>query len=131
MNRPISFILLYLLVTTTASAKEPDLSIETSEGLRILIHSQLSPLQINRIHSWHVEIVDGANKPVTDAVVSVSGGMPEHDHGLPTQPRVTEEIKPGTYLLQGVRFHMPGKWRMIISIETEANLSTVNLDFDL
>ena len=118
-------------MTTTASAKEPDLSIETSEGLRILIHSQLSPLQINRIHSWHVEIVDGANKPVTDAVVSVSGGMPEHDHGLPTQPRVTEEIKPGTYLLQGVRFHMPGKWRMIISIETEANLSTVNLDFDL
>jgi len=131
LNRPISFILLYLLVTTTASAKEPDLSIETSEGLRILIHSQLSPLQINRIHSWHVEIVDGANKPVTDAVVSVSGGMPEHDHGLPTQPRVTEEIKPGTYLLQGVRFHMPGKWKMIISIETEANLSTVNLDFDL
>ena len=131
MNRPISFILLYLLVTTTANAQQPDLRIETSEGLRILIHSQLSPLQINRIHSWHVEIVDGATKPVTDAVVSVSGGMPEHDHGLPTQPRVTEEIKPGTYLLQGVRFHMPGKWKMIISIETEANLSTVNLDFDL
>jgi hypothetical protein len=57
--------------------------------------------------------------------------MPEHDHGLPTQPRVTEEINPGTYLLEGVRFHMPGKWSMVISIETEENLSTVSLDFDL
>ena len=131
MNRPICFILLYLLATTPASAKEPDLSIETGEGLRILIHSQLSPLQINRIHSWHVEVVDADSEPVTDAVVVVTGGMPEHDHGLPTQPKVTEEIKPGTYLLQGVRFHMPGKWRMIISIETEANLTTVSLDFEL
>ena len=131
MNRPIFFILLYLLATTPASAKEPDLSIETGEGLRILIHSQLSPLQINRIHSWHVEVVDADSKPVTDAVVAVTGGMPEHDHGLPTQPKVTEEIKPGTYLLQGVRFHMPGKWRIMISIETEAILTSVSLDFEL
>ena len=131
MNRPVSFILLYLLVMTTADAKEPDLSIETSDGLRILIRSQLSPLQINRIHSWHVEILDDKSVPVSGAEVLVSGGMPEHDHGLPTRPVVTEEIDPGTYLLQGIRFHMPGKWRMIISIETEENLSTVNLDFNL
>ena len=116
---------------TTADAKEPDLSIETSDGLRILIRSQLSPLQINRIHSWHVEILDDKSVPVSGAEVLVSGGMPEHDHGLPTRPVVTEEIDPGTYLLQGIRFHMPGKWRMIISIETEENLSTVNLDFNL
>ena len=131
MNRPISFILLYLLVTTSANAQQPDLRIETSEGLRLLIHSQLSPLQINRIHSWHVKIIDAHSKPVTNARVAVTGGMPEHDHGLPTQPRVTEEINPGTYLLEGVRFHMPGKWSMVISIETEENLSTVSLDFDL
>lgn len=118
-------------MTTSANAQQPDLRIETSEGLRILIHSQLSPLQINRIHSWHVKIVDAHSKPVTNARVAVTGGMPEHDHGLPTQPRVTEEINPGTYLLEGVRFHMPGKWSMVISIETEENLSTVSLDFDL
>ena len=39
-------------------------------------------------------------------------GMPDHDHGLPTQPQVTSRLENGDYLLEGVRFHMPGKWQL-------------------
>lgn len=129
LNRPISFILLYLLVTTTHSAENPDLKLETEGGLVVHIHSQSSPIQINQIHSWYVEIKDADSLPVTNASVSIQGGMPEHDHGLPTQPRITEEIEPGTYLLQGMRFHMPGKWRITISIKTESSQTIENLEF--
>ena len=129
LNRPISFILLYLLVTTTHSAENPDLKLETEDGLVVHIHSQSRPIQINQIHSWHVEIKDADSLPVTNASVSIQGGMPEHDHGLPTQPRITEEIEPGTYLLQGMRFHMPGKWRITISIITESSQTIENLEF--
>ena len=129
LNRPISFILLYLLVTTTHSAENPDLKLKTEDGLVVHIHSQSRPIQINQIHSWHVEIKDADSLPVTNASVSIQGGMPEHDHGLPTQPRITEEIEPGTYLLQGMRFHMPGKWRITISIITESSQTIENLEF--
>ena len=34
--------------------------------------------------------------------------MPEHNHGFPTAPRVTENLGEGDYLLEGMRFNMGG-----------------------
>ena len=68
------------------------------------------------MHSWtlHVETEDG--EPVTGATIEVEGGMPAHDHGLPTAPRVTEELGDGDYRLDGVRFHMGGQWELVFRI---------------
>jgi len=51
--------------------------------------------------------------------------MPAHDHGLPTRPRVTEELGDGDYRLDGVRFHMSGYWEMVISIKGDGYEGTV------
>lgn len=82
--------------------------------------------EINRIHSWvlHVETADGI--PVEKAHIVVTGGMPEHDHGLPTRPRVTEELGGGDYRLEGMRFHMRGYWEIEVKVVTD-NASTVIL----
>ena len=70
------------------------------------------PAPINEMHTWtlHVETPDG--KPVENAQVSVDGGMPEHGHGLPTQPKVTKYLGNGDYLVEGMRFNMPGMWQL-------------------
>ena len=62
--------------------------------------SKLQPIAINRIHNWvlHVELADG--QPVTNADITVEGGMPAHDHGLPTLPRITQSLGNGEYLLE-------------------------------
>ena len=65
------------------------------------------------------------------ANINLKGGMPEHDHGLPTQPMVTEEIRPGVYLIEGIRFHMPGAWQMLFSIEINGQTTSTTLDFRL
>ena len=54
--------------------------------------SRLDPVVINETHAWtlHIETADG--NIVADAEISVEGGMPEHDHGFPTAPRVTENM---------------------------------------
>ena len=57
--------------------------------------------------------------------------MPEHDHGLPTQPQVTEEVEPGSYLIEGIRFHMPGKWQMQFSIQVNGIVTNALLEFQL
>ena len=36
--------------------------------------------------------------------------MPEHGHGFPTVPEVTEYLGDGKYLVEGLKFSMPGWW---------------------
>ena len=99
--------------------ERPELTTHTESGWTIYVDTSINPLRINTIHSWQIRVIDSESKPVTMASVSIEGGMPEHDHGLPTQPKVTSEISPGTYLLQGVRFHMPGRWEIKFTISRE------------
>lgn len=65
---------------------------------------------INQLHSWTVKLADASGTPVTGAMVTVGGGMPQHGHGFPTKPRVTRELEDGTYLVEGMKFSMPGWW---------------------
>ncbi len=109
----------------------PDLVGTSGDGYWVKIFSQLSPLEINRIHSWHIEITDADGKPVSNAQITVGGGMPDHDHGLPTQPQVTEEIGDGTYLLEGMRFHMPGKWQIVIDFRVGDQVHSTSIEFQL
>jgi hypothetical protein len=44
--------------------------------------------------------------------------MPEHGHGMPTQPEVTQELSGGEYLVEGMKFSMPGWWVMKFHIKT-------------
>jgi hypothetical protein len=57
--------------------------------------------------------------------------MPVHDHGLPTAARVTREVDAGSYLLEGLRFHMSGQWEIEITIETDATTDTVVITLEL
>jgi hypothetical protein len=55
-----------------------------------------------------VRLADAQGQPVKGARFSVGGGMPQHGHGFPTQPRVTREFEDGSYLLEGMKFSMSG-----------------------
>jgi len=122
---------LSLFLTPTGRGSEaPDITLETANGWIIHVHSDVSPLRINEMHSWQIKVLDSKSEPVTNASISVEGGMPDHDHGLPTRPRVTSEIAPGTYLLRGVRFHMPGKWecKFVITAGTRQEIGLANFE---
>ncbi len=82
---------------------------------------------INRMHSWVLRVETESGDPVEGAEIEVDGGMPAHDHGLPTRPRVTEELGDGYYRLDGVRFHMGGSWEMVFTIRTDGAEDTVVL----
>jgi hypothetical protein len=43
--------------------------------------------------------------------------MPEHDHGLPTAPRVRDADSEGRYIVRGMRFHMSGTWELVVDID--------------
>ena len=79
--------------------------------------------------SQHVE--DAAGEPVEDARISVDGGMPQHDHGLPTAPEVTRELGRGDYLVEGLRFHMNGYWEIVVEIRVDGRRDTVTIPLQL
>ena len=128
-----SLLCLLLVFPNTAKAAEDQqatMFVTTASGMILEVFSELDPLQINIMHSWRVRL-SKSGSPLSGASVTMSGGMPDHDHGLPTRAVVTEELEPGLYLLEGIRFHMPGRWQLVFSIEKDDNSEQAAIDFSL
>lgn len=89
------------------------------------------PVEINRMYSWILHVENATGDPVTGATIVVDGGMPAHDHGLPTAPRVTAELGDGDYRLDGLRFHMRGSWQLIFTIRVGSTEETVVVALEL
>jgi len=97
-----------------------DLDISTFQASRNLsFFAHVEPLTephpmvpLNEIHEWRLLISDADGQPVSGADIVIDGHMPGHVHGLPTQPRVTTEVAPGEYLVEGMKFQMTGWWVM-------------------
>ena len=123
--------MLGLLVSAVGTADASDeLTATSREGLyRLTVRPSADPLPLSQMHHWTLAVTDADGVPVADATIVVTGGMPAHDHGLPTRPqaRPTEEV--GSYRLEGVRFHMRGAWQLTVSIVSEAGSDTVVLEF--
>ena len=118
--------------TVAACALLVLLPFETQAGELIVTYSTPAGApQINRMHSWILHVEDAAGITIEGALIEVVGGMPEHDHGLPTLPRVTEELGDGDYKLEGMRFHMGGYWEIVVTITTDEGTSIVTIPLQL
>ena len=127
-------LLLFLQATSASAQVTGSLTgpwISRSGELQISYASELEPLTINQIHSWVLYVETSEGTPVADAGLTVEGGMPEHDHGLPTRPRVTRYLGDGKYLLEGVRFHMPGAWEIQVTIDAVGKQDVVVISLTL
>ena len=101
----------------------------TDNGLyRVSFTSNLDPIAINQMHSWVLNVKTADGRPVTDGDIRVGGGMPQHGHGLPTQPQVTQNLGNGDYLVEGLRFQMPGWWEVSFEITAESQTDTVTFN---
>jgi hypothetical protein len=106
---------------TEMEKQERDTSTRTMSGKGLFTVSyepQSQPVPVGRIHSWEVTVKDAQGNPVEKARILVSGEMPDHGHGLPTEPQVTDYLGNGTFLVEGMKFNMPGWWVVRVDIFT-------------
>ena len=105
----------------------------TSDGgsFRLSWSSAVEPIAINRMHEWVLHLENAAGKPLAGAAIEIQGGMPAHDHGLPTSPRVTEELGDGNYRVEGMRFHMSGYWEVSLEISAGGVTETAVIPLEL
>jgi len=87
-----------------------------------------APAAINALHPWQVRVATANGAPVTRAHITVDGGMPQHGHGLPTQPLVRRELSDGTYLLEGMKFSMTGWWEIKLAVDAANGIDKVTFN---
>jgi hypothetical protein len=132
---PIISVLLFAAVAGCAmlAGAPPDLDVRLtrpSEKLAYVVAMRPMEQQvpINRLHAWEIRVTSAAGVPVTHARIAFDGGMPQHGHGFPTSPRVTEELGDGRYRLDGMKFSMSGWWEMKLAIDSALGADKVTFN---
>lgn len=110
-------------------AGEPRL---TQKGLyRITIEKAPTPVPTNRFQTWAVAVTAADGKPLPAAMLAVSGGMPQHGHGMLVEPRVSRQTESGRFLVEGLKFHMPGYWEVKFTVTADNRADELMFTLDL
>lgn len=124
MNRFITTALCAVALVATTGCMSPPTNLDVAltrptvdKKYIVTLQPPATPAAINQLHSWQVRVASSAGVPVAHARITVDGGMPQHGHGLPTKPQVTQELPGGTYLIEGMKFSMTGWWEIKLAID--------------
>ena len=135
MNRFFStaFVLALLAATAGCLSAPPHLDLSLTRptvGNKFVVTLQppTKAVAINQLHSWQVKVASAAGGPISHARIQVDGGMPQHGHGLPTRPQVTQELADGTYVIEGMKFSMTGRWEIRLAIDSPEGADQVTFN---
>jgi hypothetical protein len=101
------------------------------DRFRVSMRSNVYPVPLSRMHSWDVHVETPEGVAIENAQIGVYGTMPAHRHGLPTKPRLTENRGGGDYLIEGVKFTMPGQWELLLIITVDGKRDKAKFKIDL
>jgi len=66
------------------------------------------------VDAW-VFAADAPDLPRTDVALAVDAAMPQHGHGMNRVPHI-EGSKSGAFRIDGLLFHMPGRWELYFDV---------------
>ena len=92
-------------------------AVVSREGLyRVRLAPERGEARLGRMHAWTVAVETPDGQPVRPTRLVFGGGMPQHQHGFMSAPRVTRSLGDGRFLVEGVKFHMSGRWRLEVEL---------------
>jgi hypothetical protein len=93
--------------------------------------SPSAPVSVGQMQSMQLYLADSTGKTVNHALITVEGSMPQHGHGLPTQPRAVVSSDDGMYEIDGIKFNMGGWWVVQFHIDAAAGCDSVSFNLSL
>lgn len=106
-------LLFALAVGLLTAANTPTFtSISRSGRFRATLTASIRAVPINAEHSWTLKLESLGPYPAAILELGLDGGMPGHNHGLPTTPEILPGDRPGQFQIAGLRFHMSGAWEL-------------------
>ncbi len=134
MIKPIIFFsLIFSVVALHANENNTWTVSQASKNNHYNINLQCDhPPTLEGFQSCHLTLSDKIKK-IANANILIEGGMPEHHHGLPTSPKIQWDSDTKTYIINGLKFSMPGAWELIFLIDKTKNLpqDTATISFKI
>ncbi|MDB4838055.1 FixH family protein [Marinomonas sp.] len=129
-----AFLLCMLNAPSTLACTLPDNADATVNDVTVnkgdlLVSINFLPktLEIGSLHSLMVHVCRKDNQPFAGKI-KADAIMPAHNHGMNYQPRFTVE-EPGQFKGTGFVFHMPGVWRLRLTLESDSQKTLIEHDF--
>lgn len=98
---------------------------------RISVSPAEGEIPLRDHHDWVLDVWDANSNPLELDGLSITGGMPGHGHGLPSQPRVSEYLGEGRYRLTGFMFNMHGDWILRFHLVRQGVQDVADLELTL
>ena len=128
----IAMVALLLLATSACSDNAPaktDMKATSIQNKYVVqLQPSTPPIAVNQMHNWDLKLTNTKGEAIPKAHFQIAGGMPQHNHGLPTQPMVTKDFGDGRYLVEGMKFSMTGWWEIRITIDADKGTDMVTLN---
>ncbi|MBK8269941.1 MAG: FixH family protein [Planctomycetes bacterium] len=114
------------------SPGEPVKLFDAEKTYRIEFSPDPSPIGTSAPFSLHVNVTRASTgEPVgEEASLVVDAAMPEHRHGMNTQPRVSR-VGRGQFDVEGMLLHMPGRWEIYFDVTEGAVTRRATLQLEL
>lgn len=97
----------------------------------VSVAPEAEPVRQGPLHNWIATVTLPDGTPVENATIKIDGGMPQHGHGLPTDPQMTGALGGGKYRIEGVKFNMGGWWEFKLAIEADGKSDSVTFNLVL
>lgn len=88
------------------------------------------PIPMNEPFEIRARIEPIGEKPPGEVKLRVDAAMPDHRHGMNTQPQVTREAD-GSWRVRGMLLHMPGYWELYFDLERDGETERAQYNFEL
>lgn len=98
------------------------------------------PPQMGELFVVRATLRDRAGVPIEDAKVLLDARMPQHDHGMMTDPVDEPGVcdaagacthPGGVYETSGFKFHMGGEWTILVTVEGPNGLDNTSFLYEM
>lgn len=90
----------------------------------VSIRPDSGAVRVGDVESWLLTVKTRAGKPVINAAIDISGGMPRDNRVLPTSPQATAYLGGGHYRIEGIKFDASGWWQMRFTVSASDGSDT-------
>lgn len=97
---------------------------------RVVFTTAPLPIPMNEPFEIRAQIEPVGEKPPGEVKLRVDAAMPDHRHGMNTQPQVTREAD-GSWRVRGMLLHMPGYWELYFDLERDGETERAQYNFEL
>lgn len=114
-----SFLLCSILAFLASCTPESEFVGQTPDGrYEITIQPTPDPIPLNALFTLDLKVKKNEGGALqAGTTILVDATMPDHNHGMNTLPVVQPGKEQGSYVVQGMLFHMPGLWEISVKIQ--------------